>query len=190
VHVRSDRKGSGSRQIHRWGLRAVRRPEGLLAALACAAGLAALRCGEDGSSGPEPLFPADYAASYTEVRGCRPSTEHELHNIRVLADAAALAAYRDRQSDFPEGSVVLKEEYDFADSTCSGQVERWTLMARLASGSSPQTLDWHWQDMDGERRVVSENDTRCIGCHQGCGNLPEGYQGTCTVVGATGGAFP
>jgi hypothetical protein len=190
VHVSRDLLGSGSRQVCRSGSRAGRWPDGLLAALLCAIGLAALRCGEEASDGPEPLFPADYAASYTEVRSCRSSTEHELNNIRVLADDAALAAYRDRQADFPEGSVVLKEEYGFADSTCSGEVVRWTLMARLASGSSPQTLDWYWQDMDGERRVLSENDSRCIGCHQGCGNPPEGYRGTCTVVGATDGAFP
>jgi hypothetical protein len=186
----SDRLMSGSRVTRRGAARSRRWPQALLAALCGAAGVAALACGEDESDGPEPLFPTDYAASFTEVRGCRSSTEHELNNIRVLADRAALVPYRDRLADFPEGSVVLKEEYGFADSTCSGAVIRWTLMARLASGSSPQTLDWYWQDVDGERRVVSENDSRCIGCHQGCGNAPEGYQGTCTVVGATGGAFP
>jgi len=158
----------------------------LLAAL----GLFAVSCGEDGDDGPAPLFPSDYRDGYTEVRDCRGSGEHELNNIRVLADRAALAAYRDRQQDFPEGSVVLKEEYGFADPACSGEPIRWTLMARLASGSSPETLDWYWQDVDAARRVISENDSRCVGCHQGCGQPPEGYLGTCTVVGATGGAFP
>jgi hypothetical protein len=154
---------------------------------------AALACGDDGGDGPsgvEPAFPAGYAASYSEVRDCRNSGDHELNRIRVLADASALAPYRDRDVDFPVGAVVLKEEHDFADTDCTGTPVRWTLMRRLAAGSSPQTLDWYWQDVDAERRVTSENDSRCIGCHTGCGVPPEGYQGTCTVVGANGGAFP
>ena len=183
----SDRPASGSRREHRGRARAGHGSGWIRLALAA---LLPLSCGEDGGDGPAPLFQSDYRNRYTEVRDCRSSGEHELNNIRVLADAAALAPYRDRQADFPEGSVVLKEEYSFADSTCSGEVIRWTLMARLASGSSSETLDWYWQDVDGARRVVSENDSRCVGCHQGCGQPPEGYQGTCTVVGATGGAFP
>jgi hypothetical protein len=152
--------------------------------------LAALSCADDSPGGPAPLFPADYAASYTEVRDCRGSTEHELNNIRVLAAPDALVPYRDRVAEFPEAALVLKEEYDFGDTECSGEIIRWTVMARLAPGSSAQTLDWYWQDVDGSRRVVSENESRCIGCHQGCGGAPEGYAGTCAVAGATGGAFP
>lgn len=143
-----------------------------------------------GASGPVPSFPADYAATYVEVRDCRNSGDHELNRIRVLADPAALGPYRDRNADFPVGAVVLKEEHDFADTDCTGAPVRWTVMTRLATGSAPGTLDWDWQDVDAERRVVSENDSRCIGCHTGCGVPPDGYLGTCTVVGASGGAFP
>jgi cytochrome P460 len=153
---------------------------------------AALACSDDGGgeSGPEPSFPADYAASYSQVRDCRNSGDHELNRIRVLVDADALEAYRDRSADFPVGSVVLKEEHGFADTDCTDTPVRWTVMRRLAAGSSPQTLDWYWQDVDAARRVTSENDSRCIGCHTGCGVPPEGYLGTCTVVGASDGAFP
>lgn len=149
-------------------------------------------CGDDGggSSGTAPSFPADYAASYVEVRGCRNSGDHELNRIRVLADPAALAPYDDRDTEFPVGAVVLKEEHDFADTDCTGVPVRWTVMTRLATGSSTETLDWYWQDVDEGRRVVSENDSRCIGCHTGCGVPPQGYLGTCTVVGASDGAFP
>lgn len=183
---------SGSGLCHlRWAGAARAAPAALVLAALVLAALALQSCADDGGGGggPEPLFAADYATSFTEVRSCRSSTEHELNNIRVLADPAALAPYRDRQADFPEGALVLKEEYGFADSTCSGEVIRWTLMARLGSGSSPETLGWYWQDVDGARRVVSENDSRCVGCHQGCGDPPEGYLGTCTVVGAIGGAL-
>jgi hypothetical protein len=154
---------------------------------------AALGCGDDGGdgeSGPAPSFPADYASSYSEVRDCRNSGDHELNRVRVLADPSALAPYRERDADFPVGAVVLKAEHGFGDADCTGAPVRWTVMTRLAAGSSPQTLDWYWQDVDASRRVTSENDTRCIGCHTGCGVPPEGYLGTCTVVGLSDGAFP
>jgi hypothetical protein len=168
---------------------------GCVLLLALALGAAALGCGDDGGgddgdTGTAPAFPSNYAASYSEVRDCRSSSEHELNRIRVLADPAALAPYRDRDADFPVGSVVLKEEHEFADIDCTSAPVRWTVMTRLASGSSPQTLDWYWQDVDGARRVTSENDSLCISCHTGCGVPPEGYLGTCTVAGASDGAFP
>src|SRR5688572_2948847 len=153
--------------------------------------MVAIACADEGGErGPEPGFPADYAASYVEVRDCRSSSEHELNRIRVLADAAALGPYRDRDADFPVGAVVLKEEHGFADIDCTEAPVRWTVMTRLATGSSPATLDWAWQDIDAARQVTSEDASSCISCHTGCGVPPEGYLGTCTVVGANGGAFP
>lgn len=146
--------------------------------------------GERPPSGPDPSFPAGYAATYTEVRDCRNSADHNLSRVRVLADPAALAAYQGRDADFPVGAVVLKEEHGFADTDCSAEPVRWTVMTRLAPGSSPGTLDWYWQDVDAERRVQTENDSRCVGCHTTCGVPPDGYLGTCTVAGDNGGAFP
>jgi hypothetical protein len=167
-------------------------PSPALAALlfAFAALLATLGCGDEAASALAPSFPEQYASTYMEVRDCRSSSEHEFMRVRVLADPAALQPYLGRDADFPVGSVVLKEEYDFADTACAGDVIRWTVMTRLATGSSPETLDWYWQEVDASRRVESENESRCIGCHTGCGVPPEGYRGTCTVVGAGGGASP
>lgn len=153
-------------------------------------GIAALvSCSDDGPSdgGPVPLFPADYASSYTEVRDCRSSTEHDLAHVRVLADPQALGPYQGRDTDFPVGSIVLKEEYD--DAECAGSITRWTVMQRLLTGSSPDTLDWTWQDVQASRRVETVDEPRCIGCHTTCGMPPDGFQGTCTVVGAAGEAF-
>jgi hypothetical protein len=87
------------------------------------------------------------------------------------------------------GSIVLKEEYGFGDTDCVGEVERWTVMQRLAPGSSPETLDWSWQDVEPSRQVKTVNEPLCIGCHTTCGVPPEGYQSTCTVAGAAGEAF-
>jgi hypothetical protein len=137
--------------------------------------------GDDPGDGPEPFFPDDYASSYTQVRDCRGSGDHDLHNIRILADAAARVAYDGRTESFPEGAVVLKEEYDFADVACEGEILQWTVMQRLAAGSSSETIDWAWQQVDADRRVADEDPPRCISCHQGCGVPPDGYEGTCAI---------
>lgn len=138
--------------------------------------------GDDGGPVIEPLFPADFASRYTEVRPCMPSGDHDLHNVRILVDDVAHDPYVDRTAPFPEGAIVLKQEYDFGDTTCSGDTLSWTVMRRLAEGSSPDTLDWHWQQVDPDRTVVSEDEPRCIACHTGCGVPPDGYEGTCAIL--------
>lgn len=129
---------------------------------------------------PEPSFPADYAKSYVEVRNCRPSSEHDSHLIRVLASPSALAPYRNRDAGFPEGAVVLKEERDFGDVDCSGPVLKWTVMTRRSDGGVD---GWLWESVTADRRVELKetNSTRCTGCHAGCGQPPDGFQGTCAV---------
>jgi hypothetical protein len=138
--------------------------------------------GDDGDDGGvEPDFPEDYAERYTEVRNCRGSGDHDLHNIRILVDPSGREAYEGRTVPFPEGAVVLKEEYDFGDVTCEGPIKQWTVMRRLPDGSSPDTLDWAWQRVDLQREVVEEDAARCIGCHQSCGQAPDGYGWTCAM---------
>src|SRR5690606_26741642 len=139
--------------------------------------------GDDGNddAGVEPDFPADYAGSYVEVRDCRGSGDHDLNTIRILASPTALAPYQDRVDPFPVGSIVLKEEYDFGDITCSGPIKQWTVMRRLETGSSPDTLDWAWQRVDADRNVLDRDKPACIGCHQGCGIEPDGYEWTCAM---------
>jgi cytochrome P460 len=151
-----------------------------LAATSLASALLAA-CGNDGEPGPLPAFPADYADSYVEVRDCRSSGDHELNRVRVLADPAAAAVYQSRSGDFAEGAVVLKEEHDFADVDCTGPVVRWTAMVRRPTAEAAELLGWRWQDLDAERRVKSEDPSSCAGCHTGCGQPPDGFQGTCTV---------
>jgi hypothetical protein len=156
-------------------------PPGSVLASAVLASAVLAACGSDGELGPLPAFPADYAGSYVEVRDCRSSGDHELHRVRVLADATAAAVYQSRAGDFAEGALVLKEEYDFADTDCTGPVQRWTVMVRRPAAESGEQLGWRWQDLDASRRVTSEDGSRCAGCHTGCGRPPDGFQGTCTV---------
>ncbi len=147
------------------------------------AGVAALLALLEACSDPDaptkaPRFPADYAGSYVEVRGCRKSADHELEFVRVLADPAALGPYMGRASAFPEGAVVLKEQYDPGDDSCSGPIAQWTVMVKEQSGAS-ERLGWDWQRVSAERRVVETNAASCFGCHQGCSGAPVGYEFTC-----------
>lgn len=123
-------------------------------------------------------FPADYLDSYVEVRDCRRSADHELDFVRVLADPAALGPYGDRASAFPDGAVVLKEQYDPSDTTCSGAITEWTVMRKALAAS--ERLGWDWQRVAADRRVVEANTDRCVGCHAGCTAAPHpGYDFTC-----------
>jgi len=150
-------------------------------ALALIAALAA--CGTDAKPLEPPVFPADYASSYTEVRNCRGPSEHDLMYIRVLASPDAVTAYQGRTAPFPTGSIVIKEEYDVSDMTCSGAIQVWTVMEKLDDASSPGTLDWHWQKVDSHRTTKSVDDPTCINCHTTCTPTGSrgGYDFTCTA---------
>lgn len=127
----------------------------------------------------EPVFPADYASTYTEVRDCRRSPDHDLAYIRVLASPEALAAYTARDAAFPEGAVVLKEE--FADPACADPTG-WTAMRRQSAGYFAAGGDWQWQRVDPDRRVAEDGALpRCAGCHSACGVAPEGHDWTCAA---------
>lgn len=139
----------------------------------------AFTCACGGDPEPDAPFPADYAATYVEVRDCRRSGDHDLNYIRILAEPEVAPAYLARDQPFPEGSVILKEEYDFADGTCAGDITQWTVMVRQAAGSSPETLDWYWYKVDRDGYVVSEDTPACYGCHAGCEATGVGYLGTC-----------
>ncbi len=136
-------------------------------------------CGDDAPPGV-PIFPADYRASYVEVRNCRQSADHDLHMIRVLADPLAAAPYTGRDAPIPEDATLVKEEYDFGDFDCSGAIVSFSAARKQPVDSDPDNLDWEWQRVDSERRVVVEDEPRCVGCHTGCEG-PEGYDHTCAV---------
>ena len=149
------------------------------ALLAGAGAGAGAGCG--GGDGEPPIFPEDYAATYQEVRNCRFSLEHDLTRMRVLAAPDALMPYQARDAPFPTGAIVLKEQYDSTDMTCSGPLLHFTVMQKLAPGSSPETLDWTWQKVDAEHRTMETEIMRCVSCHDHCGNAPEGHDGTCAM---------
>ncbi len=67
------------------------------------------------------------------------------------------------------------------DENCTEGIVQWTVMVKLADGSSPSTDDWTWQNIAFDRTVQTQNDQRCISCHTGCGVPPYGYLGTCSA---------
>jgi hypothetical protein len=148
-------------------------------------GIAMSFVGCGGEDPPPPTdnapFPLNYRDTYTEVRNCRSSGDHDLNKIRILADPPSLEPYMTRTMPFPVDSIVIKEEYEFADNDCTGPIKQWTIMKRLPTGSASSMLDWHWYKVDKERTIVTENEPRCIGCHTACGNPPDGYEGTCAI---------
>lgn len=127
---------------------------------------------------PPPIFTADWEATYTEVRDCRRSGDHDLNYVRILADAAALDPYQKRDVPFPDGAVILKVE--FADPECTDTFG-FTAMRREA-GFDAANGNWHWQRLDAQE-VVTEDGAlqRCIGCHTSCGVPPDGHDYTCAV---------
>ena len=145
---------------------------------AAAVALAIAAC--TGNKGP-PLFPPDYAATYTQVRPCRASPDHGLDNVLVFTDPSATGPYMMRNAPFPIGAVVLKEEHDPDDLNCTGPITSWSVMVKLADGAAPPELDWKWQDVEADRQVRTNNEPRCYGCHTNCGVAPCGYAGTCSV---------
>jgi hypothetical protein len=129
----------------------------------------------------DPVFPADYADTYVEVRDCRASADHGLQNVLILADPLALEPYQNRAEPFPEGAVVLKELYDLGDTACEGELRGWAAMRKLADDEAPDLLDWEWQRLEVDRSVVEQDAPRCVACHEHCGEPPGevGYAGTC-----------
>ncbi|HEY4055615.1 MAG TPA: cytochrome P460 family protein [Kofleriaceae bacterium] len=139
-------------------------------------------CGSDPDPGAPSELPADYLASYTQVRDCRLSIDHDLNFIRVLAAPDALDVYNSRTGAFPVGAVVVKEQFGEDDDTCSGTPIRWTVMKKLDGSETPDDLGWTWQQLGKKMKVDSDADIeRCTSCHADCGKAPDGYDGTCTM---------
>lgn len=141
--------------------------------------LLALGCGDDKTTDPPPAatpyFPSDYLATYSLVRDCRFSVEHDGFFIAVHCNPSAAPAYQSGVYPFVEGTVIVKTLYNNDD--CTG-VAGYAVMKKGAPGSAPSTGDWSWQDVGADRSVLQEGSIQaCISCHTGC---TEGRDFTCT----------
>jgi hypothetical protein len=137
---------------------------------ACCLGLVA--CEEDEPQAS--LLPESYPAGFTEVRDCRFSAEHELKNIRILADASGTSTFQTEDYPFELGALVVKEE--FRDPECT-QLEGYTLMERRGPGDDEAIDGWVWQRLDAAGRWIGPDDpTGCVSCHRAC---THGRDGVC-----------
>ena len=143
---------------------------GLIAAAAAGAA-----CEEpEPEPGLEPWVQADFEATLDEVITCRRSPEHDLSYVRIFANALASGTYLQRDEPFAAGSLVIKAE--FVDENC-GESVGFSAMRRNEAGGA-----WEWQALDERRVVLEQGDLRnCSGCHDECGQAPEGWDGVCAI---------
>lgn len=128
-------------------------------------------CADPPAPAPTSLVPSDYASRFTEVRGCRRTTEHTATTpdlvvgyIRVLTSPEAADAYRMNAPRLPVGTLVVKEE--FVDASCS-RLRAWTVMRKEPAGYDPTHGDWRWQRVRASDRAVLVDGRvgSCISCH-------------------------
>lgn len=142
---------------------------------------------------PDPIWPDDWQDTFTQVRPCRRSIDHDLVYVTIHANEIGAPSYQNRDAPFPEGSTVLKVEY--ADEGCT-ELKGYTVMQRREAGYDDAGGDWHWQRADASRVVSLDGKSsqpaadpptpvdRCVKCHEGCGKPPEGFDWTCSAVNA------
>lgn len=125
-----------------------------------------------------PQFPADYATSFVFAADLRYSPDH-IGCVQVYCDSAAAQPYHDAASSMPEGTVIVKEIYPESSPGCvngtgGAAPSSFATMKKLATGASPGTGDWYWQEVDANRNVVKSNDMgnidACVSCHQSWNN--------------------
>ena len=114
---------------------------------------------------PAPLFPANYRASFSMVRSCRFSAAHGGVNVRVFANDIAAQPYLDDANPLPEGSIVVKEEFNGTDCSDDNSLIGWRAMRKEAPGFDPNDGDWHWQKVSLQRVVIFDTKDTCISCH-------------------------
>ncbi len=124
-----------------------------------------------------PQAPANWSESYSEVRACRRSGEHDLNFVRVFAAPGITEAYRSRSGPLPADETILKVEY--ADPDCR-EVTGYTSMRKDADPAFRDSDGWRFQRTNLSREVIDlDKEARCIGCHRAC-QAPDGHDWTCT----------
>jgi hypothetical protein len=113
-----------------------------------------------------PILPSDYRNSFSVVRPCQTSVDHDLSHVVVLTSPEAAQAYRSGLANFPSGSVVALELY--SDPSCR-DLNGWAVMRKEGGGYDDGFGDWRWQELDTFRRVLSDGkNRRCTTCHVTC----------------------
>lgn len=118
------------------------------------------------------VFPADYASTYEKVHACKPSQHPAAKYVvtwlspegkAAMDKLVALPAGSTETVDWPEGTVLIKAQYD--DSKCA-ELKNFTAMKKLPAGAAASAGDWKWQHVDADGACLNcDNGTACSGCH-------------------------
>ena len=117
-----------------------------------------------------PIFEANYRDTFTKVRTCRKSADHDLQSIVIWTNPLSTATYENRDAPFPIGTLIVKEQYDFSDPDCMGSIVQWTAAIKTRDSDDVLTdhLGFTWQRVRADRTVDTQDDSRCYGCHKDC----------------------
>jgi hypothetical protein len=127
----------------------------------CLAALATLACAEVDSPNPVEVLPDDYRTTFVEALGCRSSSSH-MNNILVRVHQDLQGVYETGPYPFPQGALVVKEEY--RDPGCT-DLTAYSVMRKEAPSSDPASGDWTFFKLDVRRRILEKNMPRCVSCH-------------------------
>ncbi len=136
--------------------------------------LLALGCAEEGDPTTPPLYPVDFAATYTEVRDCRPTNDHGFGSfIRVYANPEAAAAYTAGSYPFAVGTTLVKGIY--VDERCT-ELESVSAMKKVGAAENSASA-WEWQETAPSGAPLADRKKLCTSCHTSC---TEGRDMACT----------
>ena len=130
--------------------------------------LALPACGESFSYDANSFFPEDWQDSYVKKFDCKESVTHGNDHVIVYVSPDAEAAYADRTTEMPTGSVILKEQY--SDSSCS-DLTAYTVMRKLEAGANTEQGDYEWQRVESSGEISVSGDatiSNCTSCHTNC----------------------
>ncbi len=144
--------------------------------IALSAAVFAVSCGGDSNPTPpdpdpvDPFFAEDFAQSYTLVRDCRFSTDHNLSKVRVYVNAVGAQNYLDGTYPLPVGTIAVKVLTNGQAADCAGAAEEIVAMRKGVPGTAPTYGDWEWQAVNPDRsvRLSGQLFDQCIACHSSC----------------------
>jgi hypothetical protein len=120
-------------------------------------------CAEVDSPSPKMVLPSDYRTAFVPVRPCGPVNEHGLISVVVRVRNEQSSVYDNGPYPYPEGSLIVKEEY--RDDQCT-DLSGYTAMRKEAPGYFPAGGDWQWFRLDPYGVILQDGkQPACSQCH-------------------------
>src|SRR3954453_6382027 len=104
-----------------------------------ALGVVVSACAQVDNPSPQMVLPADYRTAFVQVGNCENSIDHGLIDVIVRVRSEDVARYTSGPYPFPQGALVVKEEY--RGQGC-GELSGYTVMRKEAPGFFAAGGDW------------------------------------------------